>query len=214
MYIGLTGNIASGKSTVAKLFEQFGVYTIDADEISKIIMSKNGSAYNAIIEYFGKNILNEVNEINRAKLKEIVFNNPKERKILEEIVQPKIIEYEKKLVGKIKGKDSNAIIMTHAALIIEKNTYKRFDKVIVIYISKENQLNRLLKRDNMSLQLAKKIISSQMPIEEKLKYADIIIDNNGTLDDLKSEVDRIIQDLKIYQHCAKLIKKQAKPKKC
>ncbi len=208
MYLGLTGNIASGKSTVAKLFEELGCYTIDADEISKIVMSKSGEAYQPIIYYFGKNILTPDNDIDRAKLKEIVFSDKEKLSILESIVHPAIKNYEKKKVSEIKGKNNSAIIITHAALIIEKETYKRFDGVIVIYVSKEKQKKRLLKRDEMTEELADKIINSQMPIEEKLKYADFIINNDSTFENLKKEVERIFENIQIYKYCSKQLKKE------
>jgi dephospho-CoA kinase len=208
MYLGLTGNIASGKSTVAKLFEELGCYTIDADEISKIVMSKSGEAYQPIIDYFGKNILTPDNDIDRAKLKEIVFSDREKLSILESIVHPAIKNYEKKKVSEIKGKNNSAIIITHAALIIEKDTYKRFDGVIVIYVSKEKQKERLLKRDKMTEELADKIINSQMPIEEKLKYADFIINNDSTFENLKKEVERIFENIQIYKYCSKQLKKE------
>ncbi len=207
MYIGLTGNIASGKSTAAKFFEELGCYTIDADEISKIVMSPGGEAYNQIIENFGNDILDENKLINRKTLKKIVFNDDEKKALLEKIVHPAIHNLEKKLVSEIKGKDDKAIIITHAALIIEKKTYKRFDKIIVIYVSKEKQLERLLKRDKITVELSEKIIDSQMPIEEKLKKADFIINNDYDLDNLRSEVERIYQTLTMFKYCRKQLKK-------
>lgn len=208
MYIGLTGNIASGKSTVAKMFAELGCYTIDADEVSRKVMSKGESAYNGVVEYFGDNILDNNGNIDRVKLKGIVFNEPEKKEALEKIVHPAILEYEKKLVSNIKGKDDKAIILTQAALIIEKNTYDRFDAVMVVYVDEETQLQRLLKRDGIDKDLAMKIIESQMPIEEKIKYADFIVDNSRDLEFTKSEVDRVFEAIKIYKYCQRQLKKK------
>ncbi|MCB4205214.1 dephospho-CoA kinase [Deferribacterales bacterium Es71-Z0220] len=208
MYIGLTGNIASGKSTVAKMFAELGCYTIDADEVSRKVMSKGESAYNGVVEYFGDNILDNNGNIDRVKLKGIVFNEPEKKEALEKIVHPAILEYEKKLVSNIKGKDDKAIILTQAALIIEKNTYDRFDAVMVVYVDEETQLQRLLKRDGIDKDLAMKIIKSQMPIEEKIKYADFIVDNSRDLEFTKSEVDRVFEAIKIYKYCQRQLKKK------
>jgi len=208
MYIGLTGNIASGKSTVAKMFEELGCYTIDADEISKKVMRKGESAYNGVVGYFGKDILNSECEIDRGRLKEIVFNNPEKKEILEKIVHPAILEYERKLVSDIKGKDDKAIILTQAALIIEKKTYDRFDAVMVVYVDEATQLQRLLERDGIDKNLALKIIKSQMSQEEKLKYADFIIDNSRDLEFTKLEVERVFETIKIYKYCERQLKKK------
>nr|WP_278252228.1 dephospho-CoA kinase [Deferrivibrio essentukiensis] len=204
----MTGNIASGKSTVAKMFAELGCYTIDADEVSRKVMSKGESAYNGVVEYFGDNILDNNGNIDRVKLKGIVFNEPEKKEALEKIVHPAILEYEKKLVSNIKGKDDKAIILTQAALIIEKNTYDRFDAVMVVYVDEETQLQRLLKRDGIDKDLAMKIIKSQMPIEEKIKYADFIVDNSRDLEFTKSEVDRVFEAIKIYKYCQRQLKKK------
>ncbi len=203
MYIGLTGNIASGKSTAAKYFNEFGCYTIDADEIGKIVMSPGGDAYDLIIQEFGKNILNSDGFIDREKLKKLIFNDMHKKSALEQIVHPAIHRLEKKLISQIKGKDDKAIIITHAALIIENNSYERFDHIIVVYVSKYKQIERLLERDNMSMDLANKIINSQMPIDKKLEKADFIINNDHDLNNLRLEVKRILDLIKILNYCAK-----------
>ncbi|KAA0258624.1 dephospho-CoA kinase [Deferribacter autotrophicus] len=207
LYLGLTGNIASGKSTVAKMFESLGCYTIDADEISRIVMKKGEKAYFKIIEAFGEKILDENGEIDRGKLKEIVFNDDSKRVVLEQIVHPAIRDYERKLVSEIKGRDSQAIILTQAALIIEKKSFDRFDGIILVYVDRKSQLERLLKRDGIDKELAEKIIASQMPYEEKVKYANFIIDNSKDLEHLKSEVNRVYNVLKIHLYTKKQIKK-------
>ena len=203
MYLGLTGSIASGKSTIAKMFESLGCYTIDADEIGRKVTKKGGAAYLEILTHFGEKILREDGEIDRQKLRNIVFNDPNQKSILEEIVHPAIHKYEKKLVSKIRGRDDKAIIITHAALIIEKGTYKRFDKLIVVYADEDRSLERLLKRGGIDKELAVKIISSQMPIAEKLNYANLIVNNNGTLEEAEEDVKRIFSAIKIYKYCDK-----------
>lgn len=210
MYIGLTGNIASGKSTVAKMFEELGCYTIDSDEISKKVMKKGESAYSGVVGYFGKAILNSDFEIDRGKLKKIVFDDPDKREVLEKIVHPAILDYERKLVSNIKGRDDKAIILTQAALIIEKKTYRRFDAIIVVYVDEATQLKRLLQRDGIDKDLALKIISSQMAQEEKLKYADFIIDNSKNLEFTKMEVRRVFEAIKIYKYCDRQLKKESR----
>ncbi|MDK2791793.1 MAG: dephospho-CoA kinase [Deferribacteres bacterium] len=212
MYIGLTGNIASGKSTVAKMFEELGCYTVDADEISRIVMRKGETAYFELVKEFSEKILDKEGNIDRGQLKEIVFNNPQKKEILEKIVHPAILNYEKKLVSNIKGMDDKAIILTQAALIIEKGTYRRFDAIMVVYVDEKTQFERLLKRDDIDVELAKKIIKSQMPVEEKIKYADFIIDNSRDISYTKAEVERVYEAIKIYKYCERQLKKTIKSK--
>ncbi|MEC9491769.1 dephospho-CoA kinase [Flexistipes sp.] len=208
MYLGLTGGIASGKNTVAKMFSSLGAYTIDADEISREVMSSGHKTYDKIVENFGRDILKENNEIDRKALRKIVFDNAEKRQLLESIVHPAILEEEKKRVGEIKGRDDKAIIITHAALIIEKGTFERFDGVIVVYAEREQQITRLIKRDSISREYAEKIISSQMPLDEKVKYADFIIDNTGTPEDTKQDVLRVFNAIKIYKYCFRQLRKK------
>ena len=208
MYLGLTGGIASGKNTVAKMFSELGAYTIDADEISREVMSCGHKTYDKIVENFGRDILKENNEIDRKALKKIVFDDDEKRRLLESIVHPAILTEEKRRVGEIKGRDDKAIIVTHAALIIEKGTFERFDGVIVVYAERQQQIKRLMERDSISKEYAEKIISSQMPLDEKIKYADFIIDNTGTLEDTKKDVLRVFNAIKIYKYCFRQLKKK------
>jgi len=208
VYLGLTGGIASGKNTVAKMFSALGAYTIDADEISREVMFCGHKTYDKIVENFGRSILKENNEIDRKALRKIVFDDAEKRKLLESIVHPAILEEEKRRVGEIKGRDDKAIIITHAALIIEKGTFERFDGVIVVYAERHQQIKRLMERDSISRVYAEKIISSQMPLDEKVKYADFIIDNTGTPEDTKKDVLRVFNAIKIYKYCFRQLRKK------
>lgn len=189
--IGMTGGIGCGKSKVAEIFESLGFYTIDSDITSRKVMEINGPAYNQIVSYFGKDILDENKNIIRKKLGSIVFNNKEKLKVLENIVHPAIYEYERKKRAAIYGKDSKAVVITHAALMIESGSYKNYDAVIIVTCNKDVQINRVMQRDNISISDAEKIISCQMNQSERLKYADFIIDNSSNIDDLKKEVKRV-----------------------
>jgi dephospho-CoA kinase len=192
MYLGLTGNIAGGKTTVAKMFEKLGCYTIDTDIISRTVMSKDGGlAYAPVVEAFGTEILDADGNIDRKVLRNIIFSDPTARKKLERITHPAILKTESKLVGEIKGKDDKAIILTQAALCVETGAYTRFDGLVVVYCEPEEQLRRVMKRDNISREDAEKIIAAQMPIDEKVKYADFIINNSTTLDETEKDVKRV-----------------------
>jgi len=189
--IGMTGGIGSGKNQVADIFNQLGFYTIDSDISSRKVMEKGEAAYEKIVSFFGSDILDKNGSILRKKLGDIVFNDKAKLKTLENIVHPAIYEYERKERSKIYGKDDKAVVITHAALIIESGSIDKYDALIVISCPDELQVERVMQRDNFSEEKARNIVSHQMPNEERLKYADFIIDNSSTLDDLYNEVKRV-----------------------
>ena len=189
--IGMTGGIGSGKNQVADIFNQLGFYTIDSDISSRKVMEKGEAAYEKIVSFFGSDILDKNDNILRKKLGDIVFSDKAKLKTLENIVHPAIYEYEKKERSKIYGKDDKAVVITHAALIIESDSIDKYDALIVISCPDELQVERVMQRDNFSEEKARNIVAHQMPNEERLKYADFIIDNSSTLDDLYNEVKRV-----------------------
>ncbi len=189
--IGMTGGIGCGKNKVAEMFNQLGFYTIDSDVSSRKVMEKGEPAYEKIVSVFGESILDEQGNILRKKLGHIVFNNKEKLKMLENIVHPAIYKYEKKERSKIFGRNDKAVVITHAALIIESKSIDKYDALIVISCPDEIQVKRVTERDNCSEEKARNIVSHQMPNAERLKYADFIIDNSSTLDDLYNEVKRV-----------------------
>lgn len=189
--IGLTGGIACGKSKVADIFHELGFYTIDSDVISRKVMKKGEIAYLKIVDYFGSDILDSNGEIIRKKLGSIVFSDKDKLKVLEEIVHPAIFDYEKKLRSQIYGKDDKAVIITHAAKMIESGSFAHYDALIVVTAEKNIQLERLIKRDNITIEQAENILDNQLSNEERLKFADFIIDNSSDLDNLYTEVKRV-----------------------
>lgn len=189
--IGMTGGIGCGKNKVAEMFNQLGFYTIDSDVSSRKVMEKGEPAYEKIVSVFGESILDEQGNILRKKLGHIVFNNKEKLKMLENIVHPAIYKYEKKERSKIFGRNDKAVVITHAALIIESKSIDKYDALIVISCPDEIQVKRVMQRDNFSEEKVKNIVSYQMPNAERLKYADFIIDNSSTLDDLYNEVKRV-----------------------
>lgn len=189
--IGLTGGIACGKSKVADIFHELGFYTIDSDVISRKVMEKCEIAYLKIVDYFGSDILDSNGEIIRKKLGSIVFTDKAKLKVLEEIVHPAIFDYEKKLRSQIYGKDDKAVIITHAAKMIESKSYTHYDALIVVTADKDIQLSRLIKRDNITIEQAQNILNNQLSNDERLKYAQFIIDNSSDIDNLYIEVKRV-----------------------
>ncbi|MGB9780595.1 dephospho-CoA kinase [Caldanaerobacter sp.] len=186
--VGLTGGIGSGKSTVSRILSGLGAKIIDADLVSREIMSKGQEAYNEIVDYFGEGILDERGEIDRKKLGLIVFGNEQKLKKLNEITHPKIIEKIKAMIVEAKKEGNYRLIVVDAALLIETGLYQMMDEIWMVVVDIETQIKRIMARDGFSYEEALKRIRSQMPLEEKIKYADFIINNSKTLEKTEEQV--------------------------
>ena len=198
MLIGLTGGIASGKSLVAAELKRLGAYLIDADEIARKVVNPGLPTYQDIVKEFGEGILNPDKTINRKVLGEIVFSNQELRKTLEKITHPRILDAIEKETQTIQGNDPKALIVVDAALLIEVGLNKKMDKVVVVYADEKTQLKRLIKRSGLTMVEAKKRIASQMPLSEKIKCADFVIENleEKSKEEIKDEVKRIFEEMK------------------
>jgi len=191
--IGLTGSIGTGKSTVRKLFEELGAYTIDADKVVHQLLTRE-DVKREIREKIG-DVFNSKGEIDRKKLAGIVFNNYEKKKLLENIIHPKVREEIDRIIKSIENSDKEAIVIVEVPLLIETGSYKNYDLVIVVYAPFEKQLERLISK-GFSKEDAIKRIQSQMNIEEKIKFADIVIDNSKDLENLKNEVYKAFKNIK------------------
>lgn len=187
MIIGLTGGIATGKSTAAEYLAAKGAAVIDADQISHQLTQKGKIGWQLIKAEFGAKILKESKELNRKKLAEIVFSAPQKRKKLESILHPLIISKMKAEAEKHLKADKIVVFM--APLLYEANLDRFCDQVWVIASSREIQIERLQKRNNLNRDSALKRINSQMSLVEKKERADIIISNNSTIKDLREKID-------------------------
>lgn len=190
--IGLTGGIASGKSTVTALLKEKDAVIIDADKIAREIMSKGEPAWFEVLNYFGDEILNDDrSDIDRKKLAHIVFSDKAKLEVLNNITHPKIIEEIKRQVEEYK-KAGKKIIVIDAALLIETGLDKIADEVWVVAANEDIQLQRLMAREkDITKDEALKRIKSQMPLAEKLKFADRVIDNNSSIEETKKQVDKM-----------------------
>jgi dephospho-CoA kinase len=199
LLLGVTGGIASGKTVVANMLEEMGAPIIDFDMISRQVVEPGKQAWKEIIDYFGKQILFEDDTLDRKKLSDIVFNDMVKRKKLESFIHPQIgVEFTKQ-VNEISASDPNAIIQVVVPLLIELNMGYIFHKLLLIYVPEETQIERLTLRDGISKENAANIISSQLPIDEKVGYADFVINNDKSLDETRKQVEDFWKTLKKIQ---------------
>ncbi|MBI2653157.1 dephospho-CoA kinase [Candidatus Woesearchaeota archaeon] len=190
MIIGITGSIGSGKTSVAKIFGRHGFEVIDADKMAHNLLKKNFPAYKKIIQSFGNEFLDKNNNIIKKKLGDLVFVDVKKLKKLNSIMHPMIIANIKSTLKKIK----NNKIIIDAPLLLETNAKNMVDKVIVI----KTDVNKTIERNKkFSKEQIEKILNQQMPLNEKLKYADFVVDNNGDLRHAEKQVNKIIEELNL-----------------
>ena len=194
MIIGITGSIGTGKSTVSNYLISKGYSVVDADKISKGAYNIGSNGYKAILEVFGVEILNSNGEVDRKKIKKIVFDNSNMLQRLNMAIHPIIInEIEKEIEMLL---ESQSVVFLDAPLLIETELHKKVDKIIVVACDKNEQISRIIKRDKITAYMAISIINSQMSIDEKLKFADYVVYNNSTIENLYSQVDEIILEIK------------------
>ncbi|WP_339191272.1 dephospho-CoA kinase [Bacillus sp. FSL K6-1003] len=191
LVIGLTGGIASGKSTVANMLIDKGITVIDADIIAKQAVERGMPAYRQIIDEFGEDILLENGDIDRRRLGALVFTNEQKRLALNSIVHPAVRE------EMLKRRDESianqeTFVVLDIPLLFESKLESLVDKIIVVSVTKELQLERLIKRNQLTEEEALSRIRSQMPLEEKVSRADNVIDNSGTLEETKQQLEEIL----------------------
>ena len=194
MIIGITGSIGSGKTTAAKMFSRHHYDRIDADEIAHEIIDQNKIVYEKIINEFGSKILNKNKIIDRKKLGNVIFNDANKIKRLNSITHPIIISEIRNQIKKIKNEcGKNAKIIVDAPLLLETNAKDLIDRIIVVRTSKENILKRL--GEKHSKRQIERILKHQMSLEEKLKHADFVIDNNKNFSHMEKQITEIIKNL-------------------
>ncbi|MBO0719193.1 MAG: dephospho-CoA kinase [Blastocatellia bacterium] len=194
--VGLTGGIATGKSNVLSLLLELGCQAMDADKVAHQAIEPDQPAYAEIVDSFGKEILDPAGRIDRARLGAIVFNDQSQRVKLNSIVHPRVFAAQERWFAEVEAKDPGAIAVVDAALMIETGSYRRYDKLIVVYCRPELQLQRLMARNNLTLEDAVARISAQMPSSEKLKYADFAVDTSNGFEDTRSQVESLYSELR------------------
>jgi len=194
--VGLTGSIAVGKSFVSTVLAQLGCHVLDADQTARAVVAPDSPGLSSIVEAFGREVLQPDGTLDRAKLGRIVFGEETKRSRLNAILHPLIIKAQDEWLRRCEDKDPQGIGIIEAALMIETGGYQRFDKLIVVYCRTELQLERLVKRDGLTVEAAGQRIAAQMSQEEKKKFADYLIDTSNGFDEARLQAIEVYEKLK------------------
>ena len=203
--VGLTGGIASGKSAVGEMFVKRGAHLIQSDAVAHALMERGHAVYEEVVRRFGRGILNPDGNIDRSRLAEAAFSNPggaaPRVQELNEIVHPAVIEHENRWMEEIGGRDPDAIAIVEAALILEAHAADRFDRLIVVTCHPEQRIQRFARRLGISEDAARaevtRRMAAQIPDEEKIKAADFVIDNSGSLEGTEQQVQSVVGGLRL-----------------
>jgi dephospho-CoA kinase len=192
--VGLTGGIASGKSTVAAILYRLGAAVINADDLSREVVQPEQDAWKEIIDTFGTDILQEDTTLDRRKLRKIVFDYPEARKKLEAIIHPRVRALAEKKISELAAAGSS-IIVYEVPLLFENQIHLWLRPVILVACDIEAQKQRLLERDHLTAIEAQQHLDAQMSLAQKRKLADYVIENNGSLKDLEQRVREVLQQI-------------------
>lgn len=193
LLVGLTGGIGSGKSTVARLLEKRGAVVFDADLLAREAVEPGTPGHAAVIERFGADVLAPGGELDREALASIVFADPSARRDLEEIVHPEVRRLFAE--GSEAYRDTDRVVVFSAPLLVETGMHTAFEILVVVSATVATQIERLMRQRGMSESSIRARIEAQAPLEDKAAVADLLVDNEGTLDELESQVDRLWNDL-------------------
>ena len=189
--IGLTGGIGSGKSTVARMFGALGVHWVDADDVARQVVEPGTQALRAIADHFGESILQGNGELDRAALRQKVFEDPEQRRWLEGLLHPIIRE---ELIRQLSPEDYNLpYVMLVSPLLLETNQHELVERIVVVDVPEETQINRTMTRDGNSLEQVERILAAQMPRAARREKADAIINNAQPLERVEASVHALHQ---------------------
>jgi len=208
LIVALTGGIATGKTVVAEVFKSLGCYIEESDQIAHSLMAADKPAWKKIVAYFGQKILKEDRSIDREKLGGIVFSDKKKLEFLNRTVHPLVLKQRKNTINRLKKTRSQKIYISEAALTIEAGFTAFYDKIVLVWCRKNVQIDRLMKRDGIDRIQALSKINSQMPSQQKKKYADYIIDSSGSIGETIEQAERIFRNL-MWDYSVKLEKPSA-----
>ncbi len=194
--VGLTGGLASGKSFVGHALRDLGCHLIEADELGHQVLLPGAEAYDAVVNEFGDEILDQDRFIDRRKLGAVVFGNPALLEKLNRLVHPPVVERQRRMIDEIARADPQAIVVVEAAILVETGIYKRFDRLIVAVCTPEQQMERAMKRGTYTKEEVTERLSRQLPLEEKLRVADYVVDTSGTKENTLEQVRAVYGSLR------------------
>lgn len=195
--VGLTGGVATGKTTVAKMFKQCGATVINADLLARQVVEPGKPAWRAIVKLFGKKVLNQDRSLDRQALGSIVFHNPKKRRQLEHIIHPRVAREQQRLVRRIAKRKPHAVVIYEVPLLFEAGVGKRVDKIIVVTVDRNTQIARLNKRNGLPRAEALRRISSQMSLAKKIQQADHVLNGTFLRPSLRKQVGQLFRSLRL-----------------
>ena len=196
LIVGLTGGVASGKTTVSEVLREEGATLIDADQIGRELVQPQTPAWQEVVRAFGNEILDRDGSIHRQKLASLIFSNPRQRSLLNRILHPRIKEEIGRRLKGIRETDPQAIVVIDSPLLIETGRHRDMDKVIVVVCTEAQQIERLKRRNQLSEEQARAMLSSQMSLEEKTTVADYVIGNEGSLEETRQKARNVFKELK------------------
>ena len=200
--VGLTGGFACGKSFVGRTLEQLGAVLLRADDIGHEVLSPGGAAYEPVLREFGRDLLDEDGTINRRRLAGHVFSDPERLAKLNALVHPAVIQLEEDRIAEAVRRNPCAITVVEAAILIETGSHKRFQKLIVVVCSEEQQIARAMHRDGITEEEARARLRRQLPLEEKRRYADYVIDASGPKENTVEQTRAVYESLRSLEKCA------------
>ena len=193
--VGLTGGIASGKSTVSKIFASFGAKVLDADEVAREVLLPGQPAWTRVRQAFGQEFFHADGKVKRKQLRKLVFADPEKRSQLNAIVHPEVMKEINRRAEIFSSSVQTEVLLVDVPLLLEVGLANRFDKIVVVYVGESVQISRLLQRDGISEEEAKEALKVQMALSKKVEEADYVIDNSGTLEETRGQVEKVWEEL-------------------
>jgi dephospho-CoA kinase len=193
--VGLTGSIAVGKSFVSAVLAELGCHVLDADRTAREVVAAGTPGLRAVVAAFGEEVLMADGSLDRPRLGALIFADEKKRLLLNSILHPYIIAAQDEQLRQWEREDPRGVAVVDAALMIESGGYRRFDKLIVVHCRPEVQVERLMARNALSLEEAERRIGAQMPQEEKMRYADFLIDTSEGFEPTRRQVEQVYGEL-------------------
>jgi dephospho-CoA kinase len=194
--VGLTGGLACGKSFVGQALADLGCHLLEADRLGHEALLPGGAAYGPVVAAFGPGILEPGGQIDRRALAAQVFASPERLALLNSFVHPLVVRQEEAWMARVAAEDPRGIAVVEAAILIETGSYRRFDKLILVTCDEEQQVRRAMKRDSVSCEEVRARLSRQMPLSEKRRFADFVIDTSGTKEETLRQTRAVYESLR------------------